>query len=103
MQEFSSISVSSYEAGALADRLTEQSRDGWNVVAIVPAGSSITAYLAREADAAVPTAAAEPAAAGAAEAAAAAVLMAHTIYKLDGAGVPSVTTVLSRFKERAAG
>lgn len=49
MQEFSSISVSSYEAGALADRLTEQSRDGWNVVAIVPAGSSITAYLSRSA------------------------------------------------------
>ncbi len=50
MQEFSSISVSSYEAGALAGRLTEQSRDGWSVVAIVPAGSTITAYLSRHAD-----------------------------------------------------
>jgi hypothetical protein len=50
MQEFSSISVSTYEAGALADRLTDQSRDGWSVVAIVPTGSSVTAYLSRESD-----------------------------------------------------
>jgi hypothetical protein len=48
MQEFSSISVSSYEAGSLAERLTAQSRDGWSVVAIVPTGSTITAYLSRE-------------------------------------------------------
>ena len=51
MQEFSSISVSSYEAGTLADRLGEQSRDGWAVVAIVPTGSTVTAYLSREAEA----------------------------------------------------
>jgi hypothetical protein len=51
MQEFSSISVSSYEAGALADRLTEHSRDGWSVVAVVPTGSTITAYLSRATDA----------------------------------------------------
>ncbi len=50
MQEFSSISVSSYEAGALADRLTEQSTDGWSVVAIVPTGSTVTAFLSRDAD-----------------------------------------------------
>jgi hypothetical protein len=49
MQEFSSISVSSYEAGSLAGRLTEQSRDGWSVVAIVPTGNTVTAYLCREA------------------------------------------------------
>lgn len=47
MQDFSSISVSSYEAGALADRLTEQSSEGWSVVAIVPTGSTVTAYLSR--------------------------------------------------------
>jgi hypothetical protein len=47
MQDFSSISVSSYEAGVLADRLTEQSREGWEVVAIVPTGSTVTAYLSR--------------------------------------------------------
>jgi outer membrane biosynthesis protein TonB len=50
MQEFSSISVSSYEAGSLAERLTEQSRDGWHVAAIVPTGSTVTAYLCRETD-----------------------------------------------------
>ncbi|MEO6652426.1 MAG: DUF2510 domain-containing protein [Ilumatobacteraceae bacterium] len=50
MQEFSSISVSSYEAGSLADRLTEQAGDGWSVVAIVPTGSTITAYLGRDAN-----------------------------------------------------
>jgi hypothetical protein len=50
MQEFSAISVSSYEAGSLADRLTEQSHDGWSVVAIVPTGSTVTAYLCREAE-----------------------------------------------------
>lgn len=48
MQEYSSISVSSFEAGSLAGQLTEQSRDGWSVVAIVPTGSTVTAYLARE-------------------------------------------------------
>ena len=50
MQEFSAISVSSYEAGALADQLSEQSRAGWSVVAIVPTGSTVTAYLSRRAD-----------------------------------------------------
>lgn len=49
MQEFSSISVSSYEAGSLADHLTEQARHGWDVVAIVPTGSTVTAYLSRAA------------------------------------------------------
>ena len=62
MQDFSSISVSSYEAGSLAERLTEQSREGWHVVAIVPTGSTITAYLCREAGGAVEAPADEPAA-----------------------------------------
>lgn len=52
MQEFSSISVSSYEAGSLADQLTEQSRAGWTVVAIVPTGSTVTAYLSRDGESA---------------------------------------------------
>ncbi|MEX2627949.1 MAG: DUF2510 domain-containing protein [Ilumatobacteraceae bacterium] len=47
MQEFSSISVSSYDAAALTGRLTEASSEGWDVVAIVPAGTSVIAYLAR--------------------------------------------------------
>lgn len=49
MREFTSIHVSAYDAGSLADHLTEQSRRGWNVVAIVSTGSSVTAYLDREA------------------------------------------------------
>jgi hypothetical protein len=47
MYEFDSISVSSYEASSLAAKLTERSGDGWDVVAIVPTGSEITAYLRR--------------------------------------------------------
>ena len=45
MQEFTSISVSSYEADTLAALLNEKSGDGWDVVAIVPTGSTVTAYL----------------------------------------------------------
>ena len=41
--------MSSYEAGSLADRLTEQARHGWDVVAIVPTGSTVTAFLSRAA------------------------------------------------------
>ena len=47
MYEFDSISVSSYEASSLTAKLTERSGDGWDVVAIVPTGSEITAYLRR--------------------------------------------------------
>ena len=57
MYEFDSVSVSTYEASSLAAKLTEKSADGWEVVAIVPAGSDITAFLKREAtgDGATPT------------------------------------------------
>ena len=48
MQEFTSISVSSYEADTLASLLNEKSGDGWDVVAIVPTGSTVTAYLSKE-------------------------------------------------------
>jgi len=48
MQEFTSISVSSYEADTLAALLNEKSGDGWDVVAIVPTGSTVTAYLSKE-------------------------------------------------------
>jgi hypothetical protein len=47
MYEFSSISVSSYDAASLADKLTEKSAEGWDVVSIVPAGTNVTAYLKR--------------------------------------------------------
>lgn len=45
MYEFEAVSVSSYEAGSLAAKLTERSAAGWDVVAIVPTGSDVTAYL----------------------------------------------------------
>jgi hypothetical protein len=48
MLEFSSISVSSYDAASLADKLTEKSGDGWGVVSVVAAGTNVTAYLSRE-------------------------------------------------------
>jgi len=49
MYEFDSVSVSTYEAASLAAKLSERSADGWEVVAIVPAGSDITAYVKRTA------------------------------------------------------
>jgi hypothetical protein len=50
MYDFESVSVSSFEAGSLAATLTEKSADGWDVVAIVPAGSDVVAYLRRTRD-----------------------------------------------------
>src|SRR5215213_5896885 len=72
MYEFDVVSVSTYEAASLAAKLTEKSADGWEVVAIVPAGSDITAYLKKTApDAAAPEAtSSEPAGWGTAPAAA---------------------------------
>jgi|SRR5215213_9250577 len=49
MYEFDAVSVSTYEAASLAAKLSEKSADGWEVVAIVPAGSDITAYMKRTA------------------------------------------------------
>lgn len=49
MQEFSSISVSTYSPDELTGQLNDRVNDGWNVVAIVPTGSTVTAYLTREA------------------------------------------------------
>lgn len=48
MHEFDSVSVSTYEASSLADKLTERSSEGWDIVAILPTGSDITAFLKRE-------------------------------------------------------
>ena len=48
MQEFSSVSASSYDPAALAAKLTEKSADGWSVVSIVPTGGDVTAFLVRE-------------------------------------------------------
>jgi len=63
MQEFESISASSYDPSALATKLTAKAADGWSVVAIVPTGGDVTAFLTRDktdADAAKP-ATSEPA------------------------------------------
>jgi len=51
MHEYTSVSVSSYEAATLTDALNTHAADGWSVVQIVPAGSSIVAYLSRPATA----------------------------------------------------
>jgi hypothetical protein len=50
MQEFSSVTASSYDAESLAPLLNEKAADGWSVVSIVSAGTNIVAYLQREAD-----------------------------------------------------
>ena len=50
MQEFSTVTASSYDAEALTPLLNDKAADGWSVVSIVAAGSSIVAYLQREAD-----------------------------------------------------
>jgi len=47
MPEFISVSASSYDPAALATKLTEKSSEGWEVVAIVPTGGDITAFLRR--------------------------------------------------------
>ena len=57
MQEFSTISASSYDPAALAAKLTEKSAEGWSVVSIVPTGGDVTAFLSRTGDGAVPAAA----------------------------------------------
>ena len=49
MLEFTSVSVSSYEAATLSDALNAHAADGWSVVQIVPAGTVIVAYLSRPA------------------------------------------------------
>jgi hypothetical protein len=65
MQEFESISASSYDPSALATKLTAKAADGWSVVAIVPTGGDVTAFVSREKTGAdespTPTEASEPA------------------------------------------
>ncbi len=48
MQEFESISASSYDPSALATKLTAKAGEGWSVVAIVPTGGDVTAFLSRD-------------------------------------------------------
>ncbi|MEX0847132.1 MAG: DUF2510 domain-containing protein [Ilumatobacteraceae bacterium] len=51
MQEFTTVSSSSYDPAALATKLNEKSADGWSVVSIVSTGGDVTAFLSRQADA----------------------------------------------------
>ena len=50
MQEFESISASSYDPSALATKLTAKAAEGWAVVAIVPTGGDVTAFVTRDKD-----------------------------------------------------
>jgi hypothetical protein len=50
MQEFSSVTASSYDADSLTPLLNEKAAEGWDVVSIVSAGTNIVAYLSRESD-----------------------------------------------------
>ena len=47
MHEYSSVSASSYDPGALVAKLNEAAADGWDVVAIVPTGGDVSAFLRR--------------------------------------------------------
>ena len=49
MQEFSTVSSSSYDPAALAAKLTEKSAEGWSVVSIVSTGGEVTAFLSKAA------------------------------------------------------
>jgi hypothetical protein len=69
MQEFSSVTASSYDADSLAPLLSEKAAAGWSVVSIVSAGTNIVAYLSREADDAPAATTTTEEAAGGAEAA----------------------------------
>jgi len=48
MQEFSSVTASSYDADSLIPLLNEKAAEGWDVVSIVSAGTNIVAYLSRD-------------------------------------------------------
>src|SRR4051794_41387251 len=59
MHEFVTVSSSSYDPASLATKLTEKAGEGWTVVAIVPTGGDVTAFLSREATGASSSAMAE--------------------------------------------
>lgn len=47
--EFITVTASAYDAATLATKLTAHSAEGWEVVAIVPAGGELTAFCRRPA------------------------------------------------------
>ena len=70
MQEFTTVSSSSYDPSALAAKLNDKSAEGWSVVSIVSTGGDVTAFLSRdstgqpasEPESVAPMASSEPAA-----------------------------------------
>lgn len=50
MHEYVTVSASSYDPASLASKLNEKSQQGWDVVAIVPTGGDVTAFLRRQAN-----------------------------------------------------
>ena len=64
MQEFSSVTASSYDAESLAPMLTEKASEGWSVVSIISAGTNVVAYLTRGGESASTTPAVATAASG---------------------------------------
>lgn len=62
MSKYEIVKASSYDPAALAEQLTQKSAEGWEVVAIVPTGGDVTAFLRRDGDgAAAPMTAETPA------------------------------------------
>jgi outer membrane biosynthesis protein TonB len=51
MVEYNSVSASSYDPAGLVAKLNESVAEGWTVVAIVPTGGDVTAFLRRGDDA----------------------------------------------------
>jgi hypothetical protein len=50
MPKYEIVKASSYDPASLADQLTQKSAEGWEVVAIVPTGGDVTAFIRREGD-----------------------------------------------------
>lgn len=50
MPKYEIVKASSYDPSSLADQLTQKSAEGWEVVAIVPTGGDVTAFIRREGD-----------------------------------------------------
>ena len=50
MPKYDIVKASSYDPAALAEQLTAKSADGWEVVAIVPTGGDVTAFIRHDGD-----------------------------------------------------
>jgi hypothetical protein len=50
MPKYEIVKSSSYDPSALAEQLTQKSAEGWEVVAIVPTGGDVTAFIRRDGD-----------------------------------------------------